>query len=128
MGCHFLLQGIFPTQGSNPKSPALASGFFDLITREAELFSNVKNLFSLTTFHVKHFVSLIIILPHDLIHYNFPCSAMQEIGFDPKVWKIPWRRKLQPTLVFLPGELHGQRSLVGGRLWGCTELDMTEAT
>ena len=33
--------------------------------------------------------------------------------FDPWVRKIPWRRKWQPTLVFLPGKSHGQRSLVG---------------
>ena len=39
-----------------------------------------------------------------------------------------WRRKWQPTPVFLPRESQGQRSLVGCRLWGRTELDMTEAT
>ena len=39
-----------------------------------------------------------------------------------------WRRKWQPTPVFLPGESQGQRSLLGCRLWGCTELDTTEAT
>ena len=39
-----------------------------------------------------------------------------------------WRRKGQPTPVFLPGESQGQGSLVGCRLWGCTESDMTEAT
>ena len=39
-----------------------------------------------------------------------------------------WRRKWQPTPVFLPGESHGQRSLVGCRLWGRTELDTTEVT
>ena len=39
-----------------------------------------------------------------------------------------WRRKWQPTPVFLPGESQGQRSLVGCHLWGCTELDTTEAT
>ena len=32
------------------------------------------------------------------------------------------------TPVFLPRESYGQRSLVGGRLWGCTESDMTEVT
>ena len=37
-----------------------------------------------------------------------------------------WRRKWQPTPVFLPGESQGQRSLVGCRLWGRTESDMTE--
>ena len=39
-----------------------------------------------------------------------------------------WRRKWQPTLVFLPGESQGWRSLVGCHLWGRTELDMTDVT
>ena len=39
-----------------------------------------------------------------------------------------WRRKWQPTPVFLPGESQGQESLVGCCLWGCTESDTTEAT
>ena len=39
-----------------------------------------------------------------------------------------WRRKWQPTPVFLPGESQGQGSLVGCCLWGHTESDMTEAT
>ena len=39
-----------------------------------------------------------------------------------------WRRKWQPTPVFLPGESQGRGSLVGCRLWGCTELDTTEVT
>ena len=41
---------------------------------------------------------------------------------------IHWRRKWQPTPVFLPGESQGQSSLVGCRLWGRTESDTTEAT
>ena len=39
-----------------------------------------------------------------------------------------WRRKWQPTPVFLPGESQGWGSLVGGRLWGRTELDTIEVT
>ena len=39
-----------------------------------------------------------------------------------------WRRKWQPTLVFLPGGSQGRGSLVGCRLWGRPESDMTEAT
>ena len=39
---------------------------------------------------------------------------------------MPWRREWKPTPVFLPGELHGQRSLVGCSLWDCKESDMTE--
>ena len=48
-------------------------------------------------------------------------------GFDSRVGKIPWRRKWQPTLVFLPGKSHGQKGLVGytpGGGW-CKELDKT---
>ena len=41
---------------------------------------------------------------------------------------LHWRRKWQPTPVFLPGESQGQRSLLGCRLWGRTELDTTEVT
>ena len=37
-----------------------------------------------------------------------------------------WRRKWQPTPVFLPGESQGQESLLGYRLWVCTESDKTE--
>ena len=52
----------------------------------------------------------------------------QEMQFDPPVRKISWRRACQPTPVFLPGESQGQRSLMGCRLWGHTESDMTEVT
>ena len=55
---------------------------------------------------------------------NLP--SMQETRFDPWVGKIRWRRKRQPTPVFLPGESHGQRSLVGCSPWACKELDRTE--
>ena len=51
-----------------------------------------------------------------------------ELGFDLWVWKIPWRRKWQPTLVFLPGKSHGQRSLEGYSPWGHKESDTTEHT
>ena len=39
-------------------------------------------------------------------------------GFDPWLEKTPWRRKWQPTPVFLPGKSHGQRRLVGYSPWG----------
>ena len=56
------------------------------------------------------------------------CRRHQRRGFYPWVGKAPWRRAWQPTLVFLPGESHGQRSLVGYSPQGCNELDMTEVT
>ena len=47
-------------------------------------------------------------------------------GFNPWVRKIPWRREWQPTPVFLPGELPGQRSLAGYNPWDCKESDRIE--
>ena len=57
---------------------------------------------------------------------NLP--AMQETRVDPLVGKIPWRRQWQSSPIFLPGESHGWRSLVGYGPWGPKELDMTEVT
>ena len=56
---------------------------------------------------------------------NPPANAEDagDLGFDPWVGKIAWRRKLQPTPVFLPGKPHGQRSLTGYSPWGHKELD-----
>ena len=77
-GCHFLLQGIFSTQGLNP------------------------------------------CLLHWLSSKEPTCQCRRHkiLGFGPWVRKIPWRRKWQPPPVFLPGESHGQRSLVGYSPWG----------
>ena len=47
-------------------------------------------------------------------------------GFDPWVGKTPWRRARLSTPVFLPGESHGQKSLVGYSPWGCKKSDTTE--
>ena len=54
------------------------------------------------------------------------CRRHKRLGFDPWVRKIPWRRKWQPTPVFLPGKSHGQRSLEGYIPWGHKESDTTE--
>ena len=48
------------------------------------------------------------------------------LASDPWGGKILWRREWLPTPVFLPGEFHGQRSLVGYSPWGHKESDMTE--
>ena len=47
---------------------------------------------------------------------NLP--AMQETRFNPWIRKIPWRSEWLPTPILLPGEFHGQRSLVGYSPWG----------
>ena len=53
-------------------------------------------------------------------------SAMRKTWVEPWVEKFPWRRKWQPTPIFLPGESHGQRSLEGYSSWGRKQLDTTE--
>ena len=54
------------------------------------------------------------------------CQA--RLGFDPWIGKIPWRRKWQPTSVFLPGKSHRQKSLVGYSPWGHTRVGHNLAT
>ena len=60
--------------------------------------------------------------------WGFPGGSRGKNQFDPWVEKIPWRRAWQPTPVFLPGEFHGQRSLVRYSSWDRKESDMTETT
>ena len=59
------------------------------------------------------------VLPGGLGRKESTCNA----GFNSWVRKIPWRKKWQPTPVFLPGKSHGQRSLVGYSPWDRKELD-----
>ena len=63
-----------------------------------------------------------------LVVKNLPVSAgdIRDMGSIPGSGRFPWRRAGQPTLVFLPGESHGQRSLSGYSPWGGKELDTTE--
>ena len=53
-------------------------------------------------------------------------QGIRRLEFHLWVGKIPWRRKCQPTPVFLPGKSHGQRSLEGYSPWGRKESDTTE--
>ena len=57
-----------------------------------------------------------------------PACQYRRLRFDSWVGKILWKRKWQPTAVFLPGNSHGQRSLAGYSPWGHKDLDMTEET
>ena len=54
------------------------------------------------------------------------CLQWGRPRFDPWVGKIPWRRKWQPTPVFLPGKSHGWRSLIDYSPWGRKGSDMPE--
>ena len=59
-----------------------------------------------------------------LVVKNPPANGRE--AFNPRVGKSPLGRKWQPTPVFLPGESHGQKSLVGRNPQGCKKSDKTE--
>ena len=71
-----------------------------------------------------HMYNLMLGFPGGLDDKESLCSP--KTWFYPWVRNIPWRRKLQPTPVFLTGEFHGQRSLVGYSPSGHQESDMTD--
>ena len=62
------------------------------------------------------------------MYLNASMRGTRRRSLDPWVRKIPWRRKWQPTPVFLPGKSYGQRSLAGYSPWGHKEYVMTEVT
>ena len=72
------------------------------------------------------YVVLNYIFPGDtMVKKNPPANAGDGDSI-PGLEKIPWRRKWQPTPVFLPEKFHGQRSLAGYSPWGPEESDTTE--
>ena len=58
---------------------------------------------------------------------NYSCE-IKTLALWKKIFDKPRQRKWQPTPVLLPGESQGRGSLVGCRIWGRTESDMTEGT
>ena len=99
-GCHFLLQGFFPTQGSNLGLLHCRHIPYRLSHRRSQYY-----------------------FMHGSVHMGFSTDSVKNLpamgrpGFDPWVRKILWRKKWPPTPVFFPGESQGQRSLVGFSLW-----------
>ena len=63
-------------------------------------------------------------LPGSSMVKNLPANAGDK-GSILGSGRVPWRREWLPTPIFLPGESHGKRSLVGYSPWGCKEPDVT---
>ena len=61
-----------------------------------------------------------------VVKNHLPMQETRAMGFDPWVWKVPWRKKWQSIPVSLPGKLHRQRRLVGYSPKGCKMSDTTE--
>ena len=138
VGCHFLLQGLFQTQESNSSLlhwqgdslPLSHQGRPEIkITDTYYAFTKCLTLFKPRC-------------PHKSLKAPMqPCTCgwvqvqrLQESDTLEDHWKSNsynlrayfLEKKMQPTPIFLPGESHGQRSLVGYSPWGGKELDMTE--
>ena len=82
----------------------------------------------------RHYMLLVTIERNAIMELRLPwwlrgkrtCRQGRTYGFHPWAGTICWRRKWQSNPVFLPGESHGQRSLVGYTPWGCRESDTTQ--
>ena len=70
-------------------------------------------------------IQVLVTVPWWLSGKEFACQCTRR-EFDPSVRKAPWRREYQPTPVFLPGEFHGERRLVGCSPWDHRELVTTK--
>ena len=71
-----------------------------------------------------HILKLLLSLVAQLV--KNPAIIQETAGNAGDLGSIPWRRKWQPTPIFLSGKSYGQRSMAGYSPWGCKELDMTE--
>ena len=111
VGSYFLFQRIFPTQGWNPGLPHCRRILYHLSYQGSPSYELCIRPFSGC-------------LPwwFSRLRICLQCRRHGRWRYDPWVGKIPWRRKWQPTPVFLPEKSHGQRSLVGysprgGKSW-----------
>ena len=125
LGCHYLLQGIFSTQGSNPHL-LHCRWILSLLNHLRSPLTPGKSAPQHTHTHE-------ILLSH-YKNEGFPVAqtvkslpAMRETQVQSLGWEDPpWRMNWQPTPVFLTGGFHGQRSLVGYSPWNRKESDTTE--
>ena len=91
-----------------------------VVTENATIFNPCKKYYE----YICKATSQVMQLEKNLL----PMQGMQETPINPWVGKIPWiwRRKQQPTQLFLPGKFHGVGSLMDYSPWGHKELDTTE--
>jgi len=134
VGCHFLLQGIFLTQGANLGLPHRRQTLYHLSHRGSpasrKFLQDSVSLFPLNFSDIiwKHCSVVLLLKTRFVAPLVFVYSDDQASDrsarpwFDPWDGKILWRRKWQPTPLLLPRKFHGWRSLVGYRPWNWTRL------
>ena len=147
VSCHALLQGIFPTQGSNPcllHFPHWQVGSLPvqplLISKGTALeirYPGNAPMQLLISTHLYYTLEKAMAPHSSTLAWKIPWTEEPDrslrVGHDWVTFLslftfMHWRRKRQPTPVFVPGESQERRSLVGCRLWGRAESDTTEVT
>ena len=145
VGCHFILQGIFPIQGSNLGLPHCRQILYHLSHQWSpeQHYNNIiykdvnypKVTINPKESHSKYQQGLVVASCfHSLkglsrgLRGQRILLPVQETRVRSLGWKMPWRRKEQPTPVFssFSSESHGMRSLASYSPKGCKELDTTE--
>ena len=86
------------------------------------LYFSWQSWFQLVFHPTWHFTWMVLVVKES----SFQRRRHKRCGLHPWIRKIPWKRKWQPTPIFLPGKFHEQRSLVGYSPWGCKELGTVE--
>ena len=111
VGCHSLLQGIFPSRGSNSGLPHCGWILYQLSPQGSPYMSPC--------------IYYELGFSGGSVGKESPCQCrrLKRCVLDPWVGKSPWRGKWQPTPVSLPGESHGQRGLESYSPCGCKESD-----
>ena len=119
VSCHFLLQGIFPTEGLNP---CLLHWQVDSLLLSHQKIECQMNFISPLTPQSSHSH----IFPKFLMRTVMEMANHRVIQID--LFLLQCLGEGIQIDFFLPGKSHGWRGLVGCSPWGCTESDMTEAT
>ena len=126
VGCLFLLQGIFPIQGSNPgvlnwQVDSLLLSYQEALQSHLRFPKYTCVFLHLHVFFHAVFSAWIPPLSSAITYISFR-SQSNELS---ALHKPDWRRQWHPTPVLLPGKSHGWRSLVGCSPWGRYELNST---
>ena len=122
-GLQFLPPGDLPDLGIKMTSPILAGRFFTSVPPGSDTVLKLKKSKCASSLN-KDSVNQSKPIPWWLSGKESTCQCRRR-GLNSWIGKIPWRRKWQPPLIFLPGKFHGQRSLAGCSPWGRRELDAT---
>ena len=127
-GCHVLLQGIVPTQGSNPGLLHYRQILYHLSHQGSpRILECVAHSFSMGSSRPRDRTRVSCIAGR----FFTSCATREVCEWSSWYFIVlshifPWRRKWQATPVFLPGEFYGQRSLAGYSQWDPEESNTIE--